>query len=103
MNPNGPQVLSEENEVTSKSVEEAQISLKELVQQVASQDKQIILTQAGKEMAAVVSIEAFNFLQRAVEILEDQTDVAQAENILAETKPEEYLLYEQIRQELELE
>ncbi len=47
-------------------------------------------------------MEAFEFLERMVEKIEDEMDIEEAERILAPTKPEDYRFYEQLRQEIGL-
>ncbi len=94
--------LTEENKMISLSVADLQSKLTEIVQQVATEDTRVILTQEGKKIAAVISMEAFEFVERMVEKIEDEMDIEEAERILAETKPEDYKPYEQLRQEIGL-
>ncbi len=94
--------LTEEDNTISLSVADLQSKLTEIVQQVAAEDTRVILSQEGKKIAAVISMEAFEFLERMVEKIEDEMDIEEAQRILAETKPEEYTSYEQLRQEIGL-
>ena len=83
-----------ENEGTIKlKMTTAQTELPEIIKQVAADDKRVILMQDGKEMAAIISREAFEFLERMVEKMEDEIDIQEAERILAESKPEDYITY----------
>ena len=83
-------------------IAEAQDNLAKTVNLVASSEERVILSQDGKDVAAVISIEEFWLLERLIRGLEDQIDIENAKGILTETKPEDYIPYKQVRKELGL-
>jgi PHD/YefM family antitoxin component YafN of YafNO toxin-antitoxin module len=95
--------LLEAEEMVFLDAADAQIDLPGIVQQVAANDQRVILTLEGKKMAAIISLEAFEFLERMIEKIEDEIDIQEAERILAESKPEDYITLEQLKQELGLD
>ena len=48
----------------------------------------VVLTRRGKPIAAVVSYEDLQILERALEALEDQSDLAEADRVLADESDE---------------
>ena len=62
------------------STAEARKSLADLVNKVAYGRESIILTRRGEKIAAMVSVEEFEFLQQ----IEDLIDIEDARNALAE-------------------
>ena len=62
----------------------------------------IILLQNGEQVAALISIEELHLLERWIEEEENRIDVADAQKILAETKKEDWIPFEQIKAELGL-
>ena len=92
-----------ENEGTIKlKMTTAQTELPEIVKQVAADDKRVVLLQDGKEMAAIISMEAFEFLERMVEKMEDEIDLADSRSALAEAEQEGTIPWEQVKKELGL-
>jgi PHD/YefM family antitoxin component YafN of YafNO toxin-antitoxin module len=79
---------------------DAQAQLPEIVQQVAADDKRVILLQDGQKMAAIISMEAFEFLERMVEKLEDEIDIADSLAALAEAEEKGTIPWEDLRKEL---
>jgi len=82
---------------------EARNNFAQTVNRVASGDRQVILSQDGKDVAAIIHIEEFWLLENLIEQLEDDFYAEEAEKILAQTKREDYIPYEQVRKELGLE
>ena len=73
------------------------------VNPVADGHRQVIPPQEGKDVAAIIHIEEFWLLESAIERLEEDFYAEEAEKILAQRKPEDYIPYEQVRKELGLE
>lgn len=92
--------IEADNSMMEMTIKEAQIKLQEIVQKVNDDDERVILTENGEQKAVIISVEAFAFLHRMIEKIEDEIDLAEAEKILAETKPEDYIPFEVINQEL---
>jgi len=93
---------AEDSPIIRMTVAEAQDKLAETASLVAGGDERVILSHDGKDVAAIISIEEFWLLERLIGELEDEMDVESAKRILAETKPEDYIPYEQVRKELGL-
>ncbi len=93
----------EDSPIVRVSADEARDKFAETVSRVAAGEQRVIVSQDGKDVAAIISIEEFWFLERVIEKLEDEMDVEEAKKILAETNPEDYIPYEQIKKELGLE
>jgi prevent-host-death family protein len=72
-----------------------------LLGQVAT-GKPIILHQNGEEVAALISIKDLYLLERLIEEEENRMDLADVQKILAETKEEDWIPFEQIKAELGL-
>lgn len=75
--------------------------LNNLLGQVAT-GKPIILHQNGQQVVALISIEDLHLLERLIEEEENRIDIADAKKILAETKEEDWIPFEQIKAELGL-
>ncbi len=72
-----------------------------LLMQIAT-GKPIVLHQNGEQVAALISIEDLRLLERLIEEEENRIDLADAKKILAETKQEDWIPFEQIKAELGL-
>ncbi|MBZ8182147.1 type II toxin-antitoxin system prevent-host-death family antitoxin [Oscillatoria salina] len=83
-------------------LDKAKNNLDLIVKRIIKENEEIIITQDGKDLVAVISLEAFKFLLEKVREMEEKIDVEEAENILASTKLEEYIPYQQLREELGL-
>ena len=83
------------------SLDATHLDLVNAVKQVAS-GKPIIFHQNGNDVAAVISIEDLHLLERLIEEEEDRIDIAEAEKILAQTKEEDWIPFEQAKVELRL-
>jgi antitoxin (DNA-binding transcriptional repressor) of toxin-antitoxin stability system len=63
--------------------------------------ERVVLQRDGKDAAALIPIEEFAFLERAIRAEEDRIDLRAAEQAIAEGT--EVISYDQIRRELGLE
>jgi prevent-host-death family protein len=90
---------AEYTEVLSLMVEDAKPRLGSLLEQVETEDLRGILTQDGEAKGVIISMEAFAFLERMIEAREDEIDIAQAERILAESQPEDWISLDQFKLE----
>lgn len=95
-------ISPEDSPVVRLSVEELRDRLDYILTRVANGEERAIVSRDGKDVAAVISIEEFWFLERAIAQLEDYIDIEEAEKILAQTKPEDYIPYDRVRKELGL-
>ncbi|MEC4985110.1 MAG: type II toxin-antitoxin system Phd/YefM family antitoxin [Oscillatoria sp. PMC 1068.18] len=84
------------------SLNEAKNNFDLIVERILKENEEIIITQNGQDLVAVISLEAFKFFLQKVREIEDKLDLEEAENILASTKLEEYISYQQLRKELGL-
>ncbi len=73
-----------------------------LVNRVAFGKERVVLTRRGKELMAMVPLEDLKLLERLLERLEDQADVEDAREALAEAEREGTISLAQIRDELGL-
>jgi prevent-host-death family protein len=92
--------LTEDEGIVSLTTADAQAQLPEIVQQVAADDKRVILLQDGQEMVAIISMEAFEFLERMVEKMEDEMDLEALRKARERTEQEENVTLEELKQEL---
>lgn len=69
-----------------------------LVQRVAEQKERVVVTYEGREIGALVPLEDLAMLQR----LEDQADLLEAREALAEIEKEGTVSWEQVKSELGL-
>lgn len=95
--------FDEDDAIARLTTDEAKDHLDSIIKRVALGEERIILSQDGKDVAAVISIEEFCLLERLIRELEDKIDLEDAQKILAQTKPEEYVSYKEFRKELQIE
>lgn len=93
----------EDSDTIAASIDEAQDRLLNLAQQVKADDKRIILTHQDREIAAIISIEAFAFLERAIAQAEDESDLEDCQQILAQTQPGDWISLEELKKEIGLQ
>lgn len=92
--------IEADNSMMEMTIKEAQIKLQEIVQKVNDDDERVILTENGEQKAVIISVEAFAFLHRMIEKIEDEIDLAEAEKRLSD--PQEIPLpFKPMKQELE--
>lgn len=60
--------------------------LADVLNQIAYKGTNFIVTRHGKEAAALISLDEFHLLQKAMEYLEDESDVADAKKAIKEVK-----------------
>ena len=66
------------------SVAEAQSQLAEIVGRVSAEDRRVILSKNGEDVAAIISLEAFWFLEKMIELAGDEVDAEDSLSSLAE-------------------
>ena len=71
------------------SVAEAQSQLAKIVRQVSAEDRQVILRENGEDVAVIISLEAFWFLEKMIELAGDEIDAGDFLPSLAEALPAE--------------
>jgi prevent-host-death family protein len=57
------------------NVNEAQAKLTEILQEVNNEDQRFILTENGQNKAVIISLEAFEFVERMIQKVEDEIDL----------------------------
>jgi len=62
----------------------------------------VILSQDGKEVAAIISIEDLRLLERLIEAEEDRIDSSEAKEILAEVKEQGTVSWESLKASVDL-
>ena len=63
---------------------EARNQFSDVLNRAAYGREHVVLTRRGKPIAAVISFEDLQILERALEAIEDQIDLAEAERVLAD-------------------
>lgn len=86
--------------MTRISTVRARNELSTLVNRVAFGKERVVLTRRGKELMAMVPLEDLKLLERLLERLEDQADIEDAREALAEAEREGTISLAQIRDEL---
>lgn len=82
------------------SVTKARVLIADIVNKVAFGKKRVILNRAGKDVAAIISIEDLRLLERLVEEEEDRVDAEEAKKALAHVGGA--VPYDDVRKELGL-
>lgn len=94
-------IKAESSPLVRMSTTELKQILDEIVKKVGLGEERLILTQEGKDVAAVISIEEFWLLEKVIEELEDKIDIEEIEKRLSD--PNEVAVpYQQVRKELGL-
>lgn len=88
-------------DITHLEVTSSHSGLLDAIKLVAN-GKPIILHHGGEQVAAVISIKDLHLLERLIEEEEDRIDIKDAQKILAETKEEDWIPFEQLKAELGL-
>jgi len=94
-------ITPEDSPVVRLDVEELRDRFDDILTRVASGEERAIVSRDGENVAAVISIEEFWFLERAIAQLEDEMDLKEAEKRLSDPN-EVPIPYEQVRKELGL-
>jgi len=67
----------------------------------AAAGEPVIIEHHGEDQAALISLEALRLLELSVEQEEDRLDLEEAQKIMAQTKKEEWIPWEQAEAELD--
>ncbi len=86
--------------MTRVNASEARKEFADTLNRVAFGGEHIVLHRRGKDVAAMISMEALRLLERLLEEYEDREDVKAAREALAES--DERIPYERVRRELGL-
>ena len=73
----------EAQEISARDLREKQA---DVLNQIAFGGAHFIITRHGKETAVLISLDEFHLLQKAMEYLEDESDVADAKKAIKEVK-----------------
>jgi prevent-host-death family protein len=84
--------------MTKMTAVQARDHFSDLVSRAVYQKQETVITRRGKPVAAVVPIEMLALLEE----LEDRIDAEEADRILENTKPEDWIPFEQVKKELGL-
>lgn len=93
---------AEDGPILRLSVTELKDKLAEIVERVASGEERAIVSQDGKDVAAVISIEEFWFLERVIEELEDEIDLEAVRTARKEIEEEGTISLAELKKELGL-
>ena len=81
---------------------EARRSFTSLLNRVAKRKRPVVLQSRGKELAVLISMEAFDQYRRLLEVLEDRMDLEEALRLLDDPEQQHLIPWEELRRELEL-
>lgn len=81
--------------MTKMTAVQARDHFSDLVSRAVYQKQETVITRRGKPVAAVVPIEMLALLEE----LEDRIDAEEADRILENTKPEDWIPWEQVKRE----
>ena len=84
------------------TAEEARSKFSDVVNRAAYGNERTIITKHGKSMAAIVSMEDLEILERIIAKLEDEMDVQSAKAAIKEAETEGTIPWESIKAELGL-
>ena len=70
-------------EISARDLREKQA---DVLNQIAFKGAHFIITRHGKETAVIISLDEFQLLKKAMEYLEDESDVADARKAIKEVK-----------------
>ena len=82
--------------MTKMTAVQARDHFSDLVSRAVYQKEETIITRRGKPVAAVVPIEALALIEE----MEDRLDAEDADRILENTKPEDWIPWKQVKKEL---
>ncbi len=68
-------LIAEDSAIVRMTAAEVRVNFDETVDRVASGEDRVILSKDGKDVAAVISIEEFWFLERVIAELEEEIDL----------------------------
>jgi len=79
--------------MTTATISDVRRNISEMVNVVQYQHERVILERHGKPVAVLMPFEDYQTLEE----LEDAHDIAEAEKVLANTKPDEWIPLEEIK------
>ena len=89
--------------MTRRSTAEARDRIAEALAEVEKTGEPVAFDKDGREVAVLVSARDFHLLQRLREEDEqDRLDAEEADRILAESKPEDFIPWENVKSDLKL-
>ena len=88
--------------MTTFSVSQTREHLSEILNQVYYKGEKIIVQKHGKQVAAVISINDFELLERILERLEEQIDIEEIDSALLEADEQGTIPWGDIKKELNL-
>lgn len=74
----------------------------DVLNQIVHKETNFVVTRHDKETAALISLDKFYLLQKVIEYLEDEQDVADAKKAIKEVKKHGTKLFKQLAKELEV-
>ena len=95
-------ITPEDSPIIRLSVEELRDRLDKILTRVASGEERAILSRDGEDVAAVISIEEFWFLERAIAKLEEEMDWEAIREAKAEAEKKGTISWETLKSELGL-
>lgn len=95
-------ITPEDSPIIRLSVEELRDAKDDILTRVASGEERAILSRNGEDVAAVISIEEFWFLERAIALLEDEMDLEAIREAKAEAEKKGTISWETLKSELGL-
>jgi prevent-host-death family protein len=95
-------ITPEDSPVVRLDVAELRDRLDDILTRVGSGEERAILSRDGEDVAAVISIEEFWFLERAIARLEDEMDLEAIREAKAEAEKKGTISWETLKSELGL-
>lgn len=87
--------------MTSLNLVDSSQNLADLLTQLEDGNP-IVLEQQGEEVAALITMHDLRLLNRLIEAEEDRVDLADAQEVLAQTQPQDWIALEDLKAELSL-
>lgn len=87
--------------MTSLNLVDSSQNLADLLTQLEDGNP-IVLEQQGEEVAALITMHDLRLLNRLIEAEEDRVDLADAQKVLAQTQPQDWIALEDLKAELSL-
>ena len=95
-------ITPEDSPVVRLSVAELRDRLDDILTRIVSGEERAIVSRDGENVAAVISIEEFWFLERAIAQLEDEMDLEAIREAKAEAEKKGTISWETLKSELGL-
>ncbi|MCG9890367.1 MAG: hypothetical protein MH252_04765 [Thermosynechococcaceae cyanobacterium MS004] len=87
--------------MTSLNLVDSSQNLADLLTQLEDGNP-IVLEQQGEEVAALITMHDLRLLTHLIEAEEDRVDLADAQEVLAQTQPQDWIALEDLKAELSL-